>query len=537
MKTRITKRYLLLLFMFSAICGITKAQNSIDFTENFGIMTYQVLGVNKNGLRSESFSGKYRIYNHVGLLLLGYHLSVQPNPNRVYIYKGKTYSISDIPEINDIKITGVKGTLYIKHNALKPTEQERKIIINIGGYLDNSGSLGGNNIEVASKTPSTFPKNTSVRFVPEELYYNASAVQTAIEKRLTEEKEKEDAKKKKKKYDKLLHEANNLFSAKNYDQALNLYYQASYIQVADTTLAEAGIAKTRKIMEENAAKEKNIAHTYKSGECKLAGTISQRYSCPLCVQQEKKEVEAKTKEDKRVKAVNLAKAEEIRKAKVAEEQQKAAARAEAARKAAEEQKIKQEQLMAEKQAKQKIQNLIRSKNGVAKDIDYSKVSISKESKDFIVYYDNAAIKSFSKEIYETVALWYLIPNALLLAKKDKNAIDGYIYNIANIFGESLLPISDFESYEADENKKIISFYKFISTPEFIKKTLNKVYVLKLVGFFTDAEKDKALSRVAEYDPQSGFSFTNFFIAKTVKIITDYNLKVIGKQEGYYIYTH
>ncbi len=186
MKTRITKRYLLLLFMFSAICGITKAQNSIDFTENFGIMTYQVLGVNKNGLRSESFSGKYRIYNHVGLLLLGYHLSVQPNPNRVYIYKGKTYSISDIPEINDIKITGVKGTLYIKHNALKPTEQERKIIINIGGYLDNSGSLGGNNIEVASKTPSTFPKNTSVRFVPEELYYNASAVQTAIEKRIPE---------------------------------------------------------------------------------------------------------------------------------------------------------------------------------------------------------------------------------------------------------------------------------------------------------------------------------------------------------------
>jgi len=389
MKTLIT------FILFIGFCTVGTAQNKIDFTGSFKTLAYYN-SVGGDGLQSEKFFGQYRVYNHGGSLRIGVKLTIASNSVRSYTYKGKTYSPSQIPELNNIQIKTITGTLKVHDNRLKPNERERKLEIYIGGYADQSGSLGGNNYEITDKIPESFPNTTFIEFVPEGIYFNSSDLHFAIETYLEKEKDKEKVRQNQEKYDNFLRDADRLFAAKSYDHALAQYYSASYIDVVDKTKAENGIAKTRKILEEETKNEKPKdpnAHTYKSGECKLAGAIAQHYGCPVCTQQNKKEAEAKGKEDKRIDDVKYARAEEVRKAKEAEAKRIAEEKAK---------KAEEEHLAKLKEARKAKEYEDRRKQAEKLLKEGGKIEIFQENKLLGLKVGENIIASFSTNDYKSI---------------------------------------------------------------------------------------------------------------------------------------
>ncbi|WP_270087125.1 cell envelope integrity protein TolA [Sphingobacterium sp. SYP-B4668] len=535
---------LIVLFLINW-AGTTQGQNKIDFSANFKTMSYYN-SIGGDGLRSEKFFGQYRVYDHGGSLRIGIKLTVAPNSGRSYTYKGKTYTASEIPELNNIDIKTVTGALKVHDNRLKAGEKDRELEIYIGGYADQSGSLGGNNYELSSKVPKSFPNTTLIEFVPERIYFNSSDLHSAIERYIGKEKEREAAKANQQKYENLLREADRLFTAKNYDHALTQYYSASYIDVSDKTRAENGIAKTRKILGEEATEDKpkeSNAHTYKNGECKLAGTVAEHYSCPLCAQQAKKETEAKAKEDKRLVDAKTAREEEARKAKAAEEKRIADEKAEAARKAKETEAKRIADEKAEREMKAKLMAQLK-KNGGAGEIDLKNIKVKQEATEYVFLYNEIPINRFPKNrikydisnLGPTDYFYGVDPNAEVLYKGvyDNPGKSGKII-LFDPLGKELTGFPDLYNYKIDENEKTIVFYQYLSTPEFLrfttKETKRDLDYRKVLGFYTS--DGAARTAVTNYRPPfEQWRDLQFFIVKVMAIVTDFNLKIVSEKEGY-----
>lgn len=288
MKAKGMKKILTLFTLFFVI-NTVNAQKKIDFSGQFRNLVYygNHVGKGTNGLEQETFSCNYRVYTHAGSLRMGYKMTVNPNSMRNYFYEGKTYTAGKIPALNKLKITSIKGVLEIWNNGLTPEEKKRNIEVFIYGYLDQAGSLGGNNIEITNKIPDSFSESTNIIFTPTQVIFDGLAVELAIEKLLAEEKKKETPDPNK--------------------------------------------------------------HTYKSGECKMAGTAAKHYTCPLCSQQEKEDQKAKETEYKRVADIKAAKVEAERKAKEDEAKKIAMKKAEAERIAKEGVKKKEKEILNSKE--------------------------------------------------------------------------------------------------------------------------------------------------------------------------------------------
>ncbi|WP_333626164.1 hypothetical protein [Sphingobacterium siyangense] len=144
-----------------------------------------------NGPKTVSFSGKARIYTHGGFLMIGYKLS-QTGSISDYDYGGKTYNYVQFPAINKIKVTSVTGRLVVVSSCLPVKDRiKENVTIYIGGPLDNSGSLGGNNMILSEKDYQNFTNcNNNVRFEIKSINYDYDDVHAAINARLTTEKNK-----------------------------------------------------------------------------------------------------------------------------------------------------------------------------------------------------------------------------------------------------------------------------------------------------------------------------------------------------------
>ncbi|UOE38396.1 cell envelope integrity protein TolA [Chryseobacterium oryzae] len=535
------KSFTLLLLLLCFSYNKTNAQTKIDFSKDFPTIIYRNTSTGMNGLESESFSGRYRIYDHVGSLRMGLKFTELKNYSRIYTYKGKKYSSSQIPEINNIEITKVSGVLKISNGGLSESEKKRNVEVFIGGYLDQSGSVGGNNIEITNKLPTSFSKETHIEFIPTSISFDASEVHLAIEKYLEKEKEKNGEKENLDKYNKLLLEARNLFSAQNYDHALSKYYDASYINVKDKQKAEEGIVLTRKKIEEEAEEDKNkksaepqdpSSHTYKDGECKLSGVTSASYTCPLCRQEDKKEKDAKTKEDKRVEMVKAVKAEQERKTKEAENKRIAEQKREKERIEAENKTKELNRLAEEKELRRKIENRFKDVTKL-KEIDFSKVEIFYESDNSIIKYDNIELGIIPKNKYVDV---YKINGTYFLSARIVNTD---MYEVLDIFGNAILGLRN-NYYILDEGQDEIRFYIYKSQPEFFRQVIVKAYGesehTKMKRIFYD-NKSKAIEAIESYIEPKG-TFTGYdhklYIVQVDMIKTDLTMKIIEKKEGYAI---
>lgn len=544
---------LFILFALLLNIAIGYAQNKIDFTETFQTIGYYN-SIGNSGLRSEKFSGQYRVYNHGSSLRIGLKLTPLSNSARNYIYKGRTYTVSEIPELNSINITKVTGDLKISSASLKEAERVKKgVEIYIGGYLDQSGSLGGNNIEITDKIPKSFPSSTPISFIPTSISYDVSEVQLAIERYLEKEKNKEAAKENQQKYDNFLRDADRLFAVKNYDHALAQYYSASYIDVPDKTKAENGIDKTRKLLEAQAEKEKNNApgdsrdpnlHTYKSGECKLAGApIAGTPHCLLCTRHDKLENQAKTTEDKRVADIKYAQAEEARKVKEAEAKRLAAEKAEALIKAQEEEAGRIASEKAEKEVRAKLLHQLK-KGGDINEIDLKNIKVSSNTTEYLFNYNGITINRFPKNrvkydisnLGSTNYFYCVDPNNVVLYKGVYDA-PGKSAKIVlfDPLGKELKEFPNFYKYDIDENKKTIVFYQYLSIPEFLRFTTKEqkkdLDYRQVLGFYSN----DALARnaVTNYKPPfEEWRDLQFFLVKVKATVTDFNMKVINEKEGY-----
>lgn len=97
----------------------------------------------KDGVQYVQFGLKVRMMRSGDMLLIGWN-PVDVKIGDEYRYKGKTYSASSIPEIKQIKVKSITGHITAKDNKLSFIGS-KDVDIHVGGYLDNSGAVGGNN--------------------------------------------------------------------------------------------------------------------------------------------------------------------------------------------------------------------------------------------------------------------------------------------------------------------------------------------------------------------------------------------------------
>lgn len=227
--------------IFALVFGlIAKAQNKeLNIKGNLKCI---YSNPDRNGPGYVHFEGNYRIYNH-GSLRIGYNLKVA-NISESYYYKGKTYYSSDIPEIKETKITSVKGILTVSNNSTGKIKKNVEIFI--GGYLDQNGSLGGNNTDLLDNIPDNFSINsTYASFEPQQIFYDGTAVNSAIEAFIANQQKDKEKKEIQRKYEDLITEANTSFTLGDYETALLKYSEASTLDVSDKSSAANGVTRSR----------------------------------------------------------------------------------------------------------------------------------------------------------------------------------------------------------------------------------------------------------------------------------------------------
>jgi hypothetical protein len=100
-------------------------------------------GTGKDGIQHVQFGLKVRMMRSGDLFLIAWN-PVDVQIGNEYRYKGKTYSASLIPEIKQIKVKSFTGQITAK-NSGGFIIASKEADIHVGGYLDNSGAVGGNN--------------------------------------------------------------------------------------------------------------------------------------------------------------------------------------------------------------------------------------------------------------------------------------------------------------------------------------------------------------------------------------------------------
>lgn len=100
-------------------------------------------GTGKDGIQYVQFGLKVRMMRSGDLFLIGWN-PVDVQIGDEYRYKGKMYSASRIPEIKQIKVKSFTGQITAK-NCGGLIMASKEADIHVGGYLDNSGAVGGNN--------------------------------------------------------------------------------------------------------------------------------------------------------------------------------------------------------------------------------------------------------------------------------------------------------------------------------------------------------------------------------------------------------
>lgn len=271
------------------VVGTTKAQNKIDLKGTLRSIVYN-LPSGENGITHVSFDGDYRILSYTGLRI-GIKLS-PTNRTRTYSYKGQLYHPSQIPEINDIKITKVSGILTVTNNSLRSTDKSRDIEVYIGGALDHTGVQSANNFLITEVVPNSFESNnTIVHFKPTYISYDDADVNRAIEKFLEKEKNKKKKEENEAKYNELISSAfNSTFgSGKDYKGALAKYKQASIMDVEDNSAALAGIEEMKEKIEEENSKDKK-KNSEKSSNVKAIATPkkTEDWQIKMCLEEQRK---------------------------------------------------------------------------------------------------------------------------------------------------------------------------------------------------------------------------------------------------------